>query len=450
MEIKLTQLILGNESDVKGTPLTDKMTKFVDDLPTELIVVLNKIALNGGGAWIVGGAVRDASMGYMPTDIDLATDLTPDKLLSIFPDAIETGVSFGTITIKSGGFLYQTTTLRTDGDYLDSRRPVDVKWNSSLFEDLKRRDFTINSMAIDVARRKYYDPHNGVNDIKNKIIRSVGNAHKRIDEDALRILRAYRFLGQIEGNDWQLESKLSTAMIDNSFKIGELSKERIWQELNKILAFNNSGEILIKMMNDGILKIIFQWQQIEYVNLSSALSDSNELDYISKFVLLNQQLGLEGITQLCKSLKLSKNDTKSIILTYTNSLIIPQKSESYLRLYRFIIGDRWRQVLMLSKVICKYGLNKNLHDINVDFFDQIVSLIVDLPKNKIQSQLIDGNWLMKTTNIGQGQKLGRLKEWLYRIQIENDLSEISDINRYLAKIQWHNSDFESWPRMSLQ
>ena len=120
MEIKLTQLILGNESDVKGTPLTDKMTKFVDDLPTELIEVLNKIALNGGGAWIVGGAVRDASMGYMPTDIDLATDLTPDKLLSIFPDAIETGVSFGTITIKSGGFLYQTTTLRTDGDYLDS------------------------------------------------------------------------------------------------------------------------------------------------------------------------------------------------------------------------------------------------------------------------------------------------------------------------------------------
>ena len=166
--------------------------------------------------------------------------------------------------------------------------------------------------------------------------------------------------------------------------------------------------------------------------------------------MLNQQLGLEGITQLCKPLKLSKNDTKSIIFTYTHSLIIPQKSESYLRLYRFIIGDRWRQVLMLSKVICKYRLNNNFNEINVEFFDQILSLIVDLPKNKIQSQLIDGNWLMKTTNIGQGQKLGRLKEWLYRIQIENDLSDISDINRYLAKIQWHNSDFESWPRMSLQ
>ena len=97
--------------------------------------------MNGGGAWIVGGAVRDAFMGYMPTDIDLATDLIPDKLLSIFPDAIQTGVLFGTITIKSGQFQYQTTTLRTDGDYFDSRRPADVKWNLSLFEDLKRRDF---------------------------------------------------------------------------------------------------------------------------------------------------------------------------------------------------------------------------------------------------------------------------------------------------------------------
>ncbi|MEC7177973.1 MAG: hypothetical protein VXW28_01620 [Candidatus Thermoplasmatota archaeon] len=450
MEIKLTGLILGNESDVEGYPLTDNMTKFVDELPIELIELLNKIALNGGGAWIVGGAVRDAFMGYMPTDIDLATDLIPDKLLSIFPDAIQTGVSFGTITIKSGQFQYQTTTLRTDGDYLDSRRPADVKWNLSLFEDLKRRDFTINSMAIDVARRRYYDPHDGVDDIKNKIIRSVGNAHKRIDEDALRILRAYRFLGQIEGENWQLESELRTAMKDNSFKIDELSKERTWEELNKILAFNNSGEILIEMMYDGILTIIFQWQHIEYGNLSSALSDSNNLDYISKFVLLNQQLGLEGIKQLCKSLKLSNNDLKNILFTYTNSLIIPQKSESYLRLYRHIIGDRWREVLSLSKVICKHRLNNNFDELNDDYFDQIISLIVDLPENKIPSQLIDGNWLMKTTNIGQGQKLGRLKEWLYRIQVENDLTNISDINRYLAKIQWQNSDFKSWPRMSLQ
>ena len=158
----MVERILGNESDVKGVPLTPEMRSFVDVLPIELIDVLNKIAQNGGGAWIVGGAVRDASMGFVPEDIDLATDLTPEQLLLIFPDAIETGVSFGTITIKSGVYLYQTTTLRTDGDYVDSRRPNMVEWSLSLFEDLRRRDFTINSMAIDVARETYYDPHNGI------------------------------------------------------------------------------------------------------------------------------------------------------------------------------------------------------------------------------------------------------------------------------------------------
>ena len=181
----MAEYVLGNESDVAGFPLTENMSKFVDKLPIELSNTINKISQNKGGVWIVGGAVRDASMGFIPSDIDLATDLRPEKLMSIFPDAIETGLSFGTITIKSGNYLFQTTTLRTDGVYLDNRRPESVEWNLSLNEDLKRRDFTINSMAIDVARRLYYDPNNGIKDIGNKIIRCVGNPEKRINEDAL-------------------------------------------------------------------------------------------------------------------------------------------------------------------------------------------------------------------------------------------------------------------------
>jgi hypothetical protein len=85
-----------------------------------------------------------------------------------------------------------------------------------------------------------------------------------------------------------------------------------------------------------------------------------------------------------------------------------------------------------------------------DYFDELYSLIVNLPQNKFDQQLIDGNWLMKATNIEQGQKLGRLKEWLYRIQIENNLTKISEINLHLAKIQWQNTDFELWPRMVLE
>ena len=446
----MTEHILGNESDVEGIPLTDEMSNFVDSLPIELIQVLNKIALNDGGVWIVGGAVRDASMGFIPSDIDLASDLTPDKLLSIFPDAIETGVSFGTITIKSGSFLFQTTTLRTDGEYADSRRPNTVKWNLSLFEDLRRRDFTINSMAIDVARRTYYDPHNGIKDIENKIIRCVGNPQKRIDEDALRILRAYRFLGQIDDYDWKLEENLSNVIVNNSFLLQELSSERIWQELSKILAFRKAGNILLRMMTDGILEVIFQWRLFESSKLAAALEMPNDFDFISMFVLLNHHLGFEGIDNLCKSLKLSKRDTKNILSTFKYSLIIPSTNERYLRLYRHIVGTRFRQIILLSKTICKYQLHIKFNDLTPDYFDELYSLIVNLPQNKFDQQLIDGNWLMKATNIKQGQKLGRLKEWLYRIQIENNLTKISEINLHLAKIQWQNTDFELWPRMVLE
>ena len=442
--------ILGNESDVQGYPLTDEMARFVDNLPTELIEVLNIISHNGGGVWIVGGAVRDSSMGSISSDIDLATDLIPEKLLALFPDAIETGVSFGTITIKSGNFLFQTTTLRTDGEYVDSRRPNKVNWSTSLFEDLRRRDFTINSMAIDVARRTYYDPHNGLKDLRNKTIRCVGNPQKRIDEDALRILRAYRFLGQFDNYGWKLEETLSNVIVNNSYLLVELSSERIWQELSKILAFKKAGNILLKMMAHGILEIILRWPPFESSKLADALEMPNNFDVISMFVLLNHHLGFDGIENLCKSLKLSKRDTKEILSTYKSSLIIPATNERYLRLYRHIIGTRYRQILLLSKTICQYDLHSNFNDVTPVYFDKLLSLLVDLPQNKFDYQLIDGYWLMKATNIEQGQKLGRLKEWLYRIQIENNLSQTSEINLYLAKIQWQNTDYELWPRMVLQ
>ena len=446
----MTEHVLGNESDVAGFPLTENMSKFVDNLPIELTNTINKISQNKGGAWIVGGAVRDASMGFIPSDIDLATDLRPDKLMSIFPDAIETGLSFGTITIKSGNYLFQTTTLRVDGQYLDSRRPESVEWKLSLNEDLKRRDFTINSMAIDVARRLYYDPNNGIKDIENKIIRCVGNPEKRINEDALRILRAYRFLGQINTNNWKLEDRLSKVIVNNSYLIDDLAKERIWQELIKILTCNKSQEIISLMIRDKILNVIFGWKFLETSKLLSALEIQQNLDYISLFVLVNYHLDKNSIANLCKTLKLSKKDSKSIMFTSQMARLIPQNNIRYLRLYRHLIGTRWRQILRLSKIFDQYDMIDFHNFSKQSYFSKIINEIENLPPLACEQQLIDGKWLMATTNIEQGQKLGRLKEWLYRIQIENDLKKVSEIEEILATLQWQNSDFNSWPRMTLE
>ncbi len=446
----MTEYVFGNESDVAGFPLTENMSKFVDNLPIELSNTINKISQNKGGVWIVGGAVRDASMGFIPSDIDLATDLRPEKLMSIFPDAIETGLSFGTITVKSGNYLFQTTTLRTDGVYLDNRRPESVEWNLSLNEDLKRRDFTINSMAIDVARRLYYDPNNGIKDIENKIIRCVGNPEKRINEDALRILRAYRFLGQINTNNWKLEDSLAKVITNNSYLIDDLAKERIWQELIKILNSNKSQEITRIMIRDKILNVIFGWKYVETSKLLSVLDSQQNLDYISLFVLVNYHLDKNGIVDLCKTLKLSKKDSKSIIFTSQMARLIPQNDLRYLRFYRHLIGTRWKQILYLSKIFDQHDIIDFHNFSKQSYFTKIIHEIENLPPLKCQEQLIDGKWLMATTNIEQGQKLGRLKEWLYRIQIENDLEKVSEIEEILATLQWQSSDFNSWPRMSLE
>ena len=184
----MNQLINGLEADLVGFRCPSNTIKFLENLPIDLIQILNKIATNNGGVWIVGGAVRDWLIGHTPEDIDLAVSLTPEQMLELFPNAILTGEDFGTISLRGEKCVYQATTLRSDGTYLDGRRPENVFWGSSLKEDLERRDFTINAMAIDASRVLLYDPHNGRNDISRGIIRAVGNAYQRLSEDGLRIM----------------------------------------------------------------------------------------------------------------------------------------------------------------------------------------------------------------------------------------------------------------------
>ncbi len=448
MEISLQNYEFGKESDLDGMPLTDRIGEFVDQLPHELISVLNKISLANGGAWLVGGAVRDAALGIYPNDIDIATDLEPARLLTIFPNAIATGIAFGTITIKSGEYQFQTTTLRSEENYLDNRRPNSVNWETSLKSDLERRDFTINSMAIDVARRRLYDPHNGLTDLDNKIIRCVGNPMQRISEDALRMLRAYRFLGHRGNRVWQLESQLKIAIKNNSFLMKDLARERIWQELKKILSSSVACEIVDQMLENDILDHIFDCKIDNKSQLRNALSDCKLLDYISLLVVILNNSPNKEIIQICQSLKLPNKDLRIIrkMLDYQGRLPSIEKSE--LRLFRHLLSERCEQQLQYELIIRK-NLLANFGDI--DYF-QIISIIEEIQKLKPlkkDHQIIDGHWLMAATNLPKGERLGRLKEWLYRLQIEHDLSTIYEVNELLCKIQWLDEDFHLWPKLSM-
>ena len=448
MEISLQNYKFGKESDLEGMPLTDSINQFIDQLPHELAFVLNKISLADGGAWLVGGAVRDAALGIYPNDIDIATDLEPDRLLSIFPNAIETGIAFGTITIRSGEYHFQTTTLRSEDNYSDNRRPNSVNWETSLKSDLERRDFTINAMAIDVARRILYDPHKGLIDLENKIIRCVGNPMQRISEDALRMLRAYRFLGHRGNKVWQLESQLKNAIKNNSFLIKGLARERIWQELKKILNSNVACEIVELMLENDILDNIFNNNIDNKSQLKSALNDSKLLDYISLLVLILNHLPNLEIIRVCQSLKLPNKDLKMVQKTIDYQGKLPKIAVAELRLFRYLLSNRCMQQLQFELITRK---NLLVSTDEIDYL-QVISIIDEIHKLKPlkkDHQIIDGHWLMAATNLGQGERLGRLKQWLYRLQIEHDLSNVQQISELLCKIQWLDDDFRSWPKLSL-
>ena len=166
--------------------------------PEYLKKIINRIELSGHEAFIVGGALRDAMLGREVNDYDVTTSALPFEIAEIFSDlhVIETGLKHGTVTVVADGHPVEITTYRVDGDYKDSRHPDGVRFTKRIEDDLARRDFTVNAMAYN-DRRGLVDLFFGKSDLENKIIRAVGDPVRRFDEDALRIMRAFRFSSKL-------------------------------------------------------------------------------------------------------------------------------------------------------------------------------------------------------------------------------------------------------------
>ncbi|SCG83159.1 polyA polymerase family protein [Proteiniborus sp. DW1] len=201
--------------------------------PKEVDIIFKKLKSNGYSRYIVGGCVRDILLGIEPFDWDICTDAKPEDIQRVFKDfyTIPTGLKHGTITVVINNKSFEVTTFRTDKDYVDNRRPRAVEFTTNIYEDLKRRDFTINALAYNEVDG-LIDCFNGQSDLNNKIIRTVGNPNERFSEDALRIIRGVRFSAQL---GFEIEENTALAMTDNKELINNLSKERIREELIKIL-----------------------------------------------------------------------------------------------------------------------------------------------------------------------------------------------------------------------
>lgn len=206
--------------------------------------ILEKLESSGFQAFFVGGCVRDTLMNQEINDVDVTTNALPEQIISVFSGykVIPTGLKHGTVTVISEGGPFEITTFRIDGNYSDSRHPDSVTFSNDIKDDLSRRDFTINAIAMD-KDGNIIDPFGGMNDINNKIIRCVGIPEQRFSEDALRIMRAVRFSSQL---GFEIEPETRKAVLSMKKRLEDISRERIREELDKLICGKNAVDVLLE------------------------------------------------------------------------------------------------------------------------------------------------------------------------------------------------------------
>lgn len=221
-------------------------------LPKGVRQIIRELNEHGYEAYVVGGSIRDALIGLTPKDYDITTSATPEEVMGIFRKTVPTGIKHGTIQVITADGMYDVTTYRSEGDYVQFRYPTNVIFIDDLVEDLRRRDITINAMAYN-TEKGIIDPFNGTEDIRQRLIRAVGNPIERFKEDALRILRAVRLATTLNFN---LEASTLQAIVETMDGLRFISVERIREELNGILLSDNPSRGISMLFHLGIMKLV--------------------------------------------------------------------------------------------------------------------------------------------------------------------------------------------------
>ena len=410
-------------------------------------IVLDRLG-EEGDVWIVGGWVRDRIAGKDSEDLDLATNLIPSEVKSAFPKSIMVGEEFGTVLVrvedsKGRDFQCEVTTLRKDGGYTDGRRPDNVTFGNDIAEDLARRDFTINAMAIEPMKGlvgeecpsgKLIDlDGRGVKDLESGLLRTVGQAEERIGEDGLRMVRACRFLDLGEGGLREFDPELSIAISSNLPMLSKVSKERIWNEFQRVLSCTNSMRIVESMVEHGIFEEILPGISI---NTNTNPSD----DHIVNLALICRDEvsdGPEMSDRIASLLRLSRKESSELSSLHECRKIDLDPSVESVRRFSATMSDTQKsQILDYMR-----GLGTDTED-----FESELEQNSDLKAGF--GPLVDGSRISEITGLEGGKRLGRLKDWLHRIQVERDLSSEEEVVELLAEFDWRNSDFEEWQGLS--
>lgn len=412
-------------------------------IPRKIISIIETIENEGFSAYIVGGSVRDLILGIEPNDWDIATNGTPDEIEGIFGKLddyrIKTlGKKHGTITLfesdNSRTALSEITTFRIDGRYSDARHPDSVKFSSSLSEDLRRRDFTINALAMD-KNGKIIDPLMGLKDIEERIIRAAGDPAARFNEDALRILRGIRFEGELAEYDFLMDKKTEEMMLSCKKLLSKISKERIQAEFNKILISRGASFVLRKYQE--IIEFIIGFSYQDNLNLIGAINPANKKlgnnNLITKTKVLKINLAIlmckvpeNKINEILKGLKYSKEIIKDVIFLISNKDAKLLPNEVHARKMLQKMGEDRLNMLIEFK---KYHISEKPVFRKEELDEEELAEFKKLVKKQIDEGVcinrdmleVDGNDIIKL-GVKEGPEVGKALDFALGEIIEGKIS----------------------------
>lgn len=426
-------------------------------LPGSIIKFANIFHENNFQIFLVGGAVRDYLRGEKHIDYDFATDATPQEVIEIFNNVIPVGIKHGTVIVIFAENEFEVTTFRTEDKYSDNRHPDKVNFVKSIDEDLARRDFTINAFAYDILNKNLIDNYNGNIDLKNKLIRTIGDPEVRFKEDYLRMLRACRFAGKL---NFKIEENTFLAIKKLSKNIKNIAVERIRDELIKImlsprpsigLEYMRISDLMTYILPElnecyNIVQNRFHKYDVYYHNLytcDAAPQDNYRIRLAALFHDIakprtkrgkedledensfynHEIIGAKIASKILKSLKFSNYDIKYIthLIKYHMFYYTYEWTDGAVRRFIRNVGIENLEDLFTLRDADRIGngMKQGIPEIYLDFKDRIKKILEIDNAFKIKDLDINGDIIMETISLKPGPIIGEILNYLLELVLDH-------------------------------
>ena len=413
-------------------------------IPQDALNIISKLKQSGFQAYLVGGCVRDLLLGIPVDEWDITTSANPQQVMKLFAKVVPTGIDYGTVTVLLDGNSYEITTFRADEKYVDGRHPSNVVFTDDIHKDLSRRDFTINALAYDPQTDELIDDYNGKEDLKNKIIRTVGNPIDRFSEDGLRSVRACRFAAKLK---FEIEKETFAAISKSLDITKKVAPERIHDEIVKMLAADIPSVGFELMRKSGLLRIILPeledcygieqppqfhkydvyWHSLHscdaapkdniILRLAALLHDIAKPPCKVDYTFYNHdKVGAGMAEEILKRLKFSNAEIKKITNLVSHHMFNYISSWSDAAVRRFIrrIGglEVVPDLFALREADTRAMEDEIKSEYLIELQKRIDKIIEEENALDISDLKVDGNDVMQTLGIAPGPRVGKVLHFL--------------------------------------